>query len=61
VEVYTYINGDKAIYTGRSEILYGDTCYEVKIIEGHRKGDIAHTYRAPGKVGAYTGKIGDGK
>jgi hypothetical protein len=53
MESFTYINGDKAIYTGKSEVLYGDVCHEVEIVEGHRKGEKASTYRLPGSVGNY--------
>jgi len=53
----TYIKGDKAVYTGKKEMLYGDLAYEVEIVEGHRKGEKATTYRAPGFVGAYNSNI----
>ena len=42
-----YINGDKAEYTGATQVLYDKTWYEVEIVEGHRAGEIAGTYRAP--------------
>lgn len=44
---YCYINGDKAKYTGKSEMLHGALCYEVIMIEGHMTGQIKHTYREP--------------
>ena len=37
---YTYSKGDKAEYTGKSEILYGKVFYEVLLLEGHLKGQI---------------------
>ena len=50
---YTYIRGDKAIYTGATEVLYNDLCFEVRFIEGHNKGNTAWTYRRPGQIGPY--------
>ena len=46
---HTYINGDKVVYTGKSEMLHGDTAYEVIFVEGHRCDEIATTYRKPGE------------
>lgn len=42
-----YINGDAAEYTGHSEMLHGAVCYQVRIIEGHRTGEMAWTYHPP--------------
>jgi uncharacterized protein (DUF427 family) len=42
-----YFKGDKMTYTGKSELVHGETCYEAIIIEGHRKGETIWTYRAP--------------
>jgi len=49
----TYFHGDKAEYTGKSEELYGETAYEIKMIEGHRKGDLLWTYAAPGEINVH--------
>ena len=43
----TYLRGDKVAYTGKSEMLYGAQCYEVTILDGHRKGQTGWTYRCP--------------
>ena len=43
----TYFNGDKAEYTGKTEILYGAIGYEAVLVEGHHKGETIWTYRAP--------------
>lgn len=45
---HTYFNGDKAEYTGKTADIYGSTCYECKIVEGHKVGKLVWTYRAPG-------------
>lgn len=47
-----YINGDRAEYTGESKLLHGRVAYEVKIIEGHRAGELAWTYIPPTASGA---------
>jgi hypothetical protein len=44
---YCYINGDMAQYTGKTQFLYGETCYEVVMIEGHMKGEFKWTFRKP--------------
>lgn len=54
-ETFTYHKGDKAQYTGKTEVLHGDVCHEAVLTEGHRKGQTIWTYREPGHVGAYTG------
>lgn len=56
-----YFKGDKMEYTGKTEVLDGDKCYEAILVEGHRKGDKIWTYRAPGHVGAYNGQVGNGQ
>ena len=43
----TYKNGDKAVYTGKSEIVYGKRLFEIKMVEGHLKGEIKSTYKCP--------------
>lgn len=43
----THFKGDLAAYTGCTEHLYGQTGYELILLEGHRKGDNVWTYRAP--------------
>ena len=50
-----YFKGDKMEYTGKTEMLYGETAYEAALVEGHRKGEVIWTYRAPGTTGAYAG------
>ena len=42
-----YIYGDKAVYTGKTEMLYGALAYEARYVEGHRKGEIITTYKPP--------------
>lgn len=39
--------GDKAQYTGNSEILYGAVCFEILLLEGNSKGQKKWTYRCP--------------
>lgn len=36
----TYLNGDKATYTGKSEVLHGGTFDEVRMLEGPDKGKL---------------------
>lgn len=43
----TYFYGDLAEYTGKSEKLYGGLFYEIRILEGHKQGDLKFTQRAP--------------
>ena len=47
MQAFTYFYGDKATYTGKTEMLYGKLAYEIKMVEGHRKGVILWTYNAP--------------
>jgi hypothetical protein len=47
-----HVNGDRAEYTGKSATLHGRTSYEVKIVEGHRTGELAWTYIPPTAFGA---------
>ena len=44
----TYFKGDKARYTGKSEVLHGGRFYEVVLVEGHRKGEKKWVHNAPG-------------
>ena len=37
---FTYFKGDKAIYTGKKERLYGGNFAEIKMLEGHNKGKL---------------------
>ena len=39
--------GDLAEYTGKHEVVHGEECYELVLLDGHRKGDKVWTYRAP--------------
>jgi len=43
--IYHY--GDKARYTGKSEVIYGGLFYEIEWLEGHRKGQLSWTAREP--------------
>jgi hypothetical protein len=45
--MHTYFHGDKAEYTGRIQVLYGKVCYEVRVVEGHLKGQFKWTYVEP--------------
>lgn len=36
-----FFKGERARYTGKVEVLYGATFYEIEILEGHRKGEMA--------------------
>lgn len=47
-----YVNGDRAEYTGVEKLLHGRTAYEVKIVEGHKAGELAWTYVPPTAEGA---------
>ena len=42
-----YFHGNAAVYTGKSETLYRQTCYEIRLTEGHLKGQTKWTYRTP--------------
>lgn len=42
-----YWKGDKAEYTGKSEILHGARCFEIRLLEGNEKGKLKYTYRCP--------------
>ncbi len=42
-----YIYGDKAVYTGKTEMLHGELAYEARYVEGRRKGEIVTTYNPP--------------
>ena len=43
----TYFKGDLAKYTGNTITLHGALFYEIELIEGHLKGQIKVTQRAP--------------
>ena len=43
----TYINGDRAEYTGNTETISGGLFYEVRFTEGAKNGKTAVTQRAP--------------
>lgn len=42
-----YFKGDLAEYTGKSKTLYGGLFYEIKLLEGHLKGEIRHVSKPP--------------
>jgi hypothetical protein len=42
-----YFNGNGAVYTGKTQVLYGGLFYEAIMIEGHEKGKKKLTQRAP--------------
>jgi len=35
----TYLQGDRAEWTGASAVLHGEVFYEVRMMEGHREGE----------------------
>ena len=39
--------GDRAEYTGNTEFLYGALFYELRLLEGRRKGQTVLTIRPP--------------
>jgi hypothetical protein len=43
----TYFKGDLAQYTGKKEVIYGGVFYEILIFEGHLKGELKLTSKAP--------------
>lgn len=43
----TYWHGDKAEYTGATKEMHGATFHEVKLTEGHLKGESKWTQQAP--------------
>lgn len=45
----TYFHGDLARYTGKTQIIHGGLFFEIEILEGHLKGQIKVTQRAPAK------------
>jgi hypothetical protein len=49
---HTYFRGDKAIYTGKTLVLHGGLFYEIKLVEGHMKGQLKVTQRAPSQATA---------
>ena len=46
-KVTTYWHGDLAEYTGKTQLLHGALFYEIKIVEGHRAGQLKVTQKAP--------------
>lgn len=42
-----YFHGDAAEYTGKTDIIYGALFYEIRMVEGHRKGDLLWTTTPP--------------
>ena len=42
-----YWKGDLVEYTGKTEELHGGFFYEVKILEGHRKGELVYVVDPP--------------
>lgn len=46
-----YNNGDLAEYTGKSQVIYGAVFFEILMLEGHLKGQIKATVRAPKNAG----------
>jgi hypothetical protein len=42
-----YFHGDAAEYTGKAEMLYGKMFYEIKMIEGHLRGELRWSPTAP--------------
>jgi hypothetical protein len=43
----TYFKGDLAEYTGKKEYLHGAYFYEIKILEGHMKGQLKLIIKEP--------------
>lgn len=43
-----YWHGDLARYTGKTMMLHGGLFYEIELLEGHMKGELKVTQRAPG-------------
>lgn len=43
----TYWKGHKAEYTGKKEFLYGAWFYELRILDGHMKGEFKLTSKEP--------------
>ena len=41
-----YLEGELVQYTGKTELLHGQTAYELIYLEGYRKGQTRWTYRA---------------
>ena len=42
-----YVFGDRAVYTGKVVEAYGGTFYEVKMLEGHLKGQLKVVKQPP--------------
>ena len=43
----TYFKGNKVEYTGIAAVLYGALFYEVRVLEGHEKGQLKHIVKPP--------------
>lgn len=46
----TYHNGDKAEYTGKVESMSGKNFFELKMLEGSKKGKTVFTSKEPGEA-----------
>lgn len=44
---FTYFHGDKAEYTGKTHDAHGLIYYEIKMVEGHRIGELLCTPKKP--------------
>lgn len=44
---FTYWKGDKVEYTGKSEIYYGRRFFQIRLLEGHLKGELKDTSQCP--------------
>lgn len=42
-----YYKGDLARYTGKTKVMHGGTFYEVEMLNGHMRGALKVTVRAP--------------
>ena len=43
----TYFKGNKAEYTGKSEMVYGGKFFEIRLLDGHEKGKLKWTSKCP--------------
>lgn len=46
--IVCYYQGDKAVYTGKAEIIHGGCFYEIKMIAGRFKGETKVVKTSPG-------------
>lgn len=44
---FIYWKGDKAEYTGKTDCISGGLFYEIRLVEGHLKGQTKWTQREP--------------